>query len=101
MCSRDRVNADGYGHGAVGVARAALEGGATSLGVATLAEAVELRQAGLEAPVLVLGNLSQVEELRHCLRWRLMPPLSSMPEALLCQNLASPSARSRAGQHKL
>ena len=67
------VKADGYGHGAVAVARAALEGGATSLGVATLAEAVELRQAGVEAPVLVLGNLSQVEELRHCLRWRLMP----------------------------
>ena len=95
------VKADGYGHGAVAVARAALEGGATSLGVATLAEAVELRQAGVEAPVLVLGNLSQVEELRHCLRWRLMPTLSSMREALLCQNLASGSGRSMAVQLKL
>ena len=53
------VKADGYGHGAVAVARAALEGGASSLGVATLSEAVELRQAAIEAPVLVLGNLSQ------------------------------------------
>ena len=95
------VKADGYGHGAVAVARAALEGGATSLGVATLAEAVELRQAGVEAPVLVLGNLSQVEELRHCLRWRLMPTLSSMREALLCQNLASAAGRSMAVQLKL
>ena len=58
------VKADGYGHGAVAVARAALQGGAASLGVATLAEGVELRQEGIQAPVLVLGNLTQVEELR-------------------------------------
>ena len=95
------VKADGYGHGAVAVARAALEGGASSLGVATLSEAVELRQAAIEAPVLVLGNLSQAEELRHCLRWRLMPTLSSMREALLCQNLASGSGQTMAVQLKL
>ncbi len=46
------VKADAYGHGAVPVARAALEGGASWLGVCTLAEALELRQAGLEAPTL-------------------------------------------------
>ncbi|MBB5871530.1 alanine racemase [Allocatelliglobosispora scoriae] len=46
------VKADGYGHGAVPCARAALEGGATWLGVCTLAEALELRAAGIEAPVL-------------------------------------------------
>ncbi len=45
------VKADGYGHGAVPVARAALRGGATLLGVATLAEAVSLRAAGIDAPV--------------------------------------------------
>ena len=42
------VKADGYGHGAETVARAALRGGAGSLGVATLAEGLELRRAGLE-----------------------------------------------------
>ncbi|MEJ5913734.1 alanine racemase [Pseudokineococcus sp. 1T1Z-3] len=46
------VKADGYGHGAVQVARAALAGGATWLGVAHLAEALELRAAGISAPVL-------------------------------------------------
>ncbi len=46
------VKADGYGHGAVGVARAALEAGATWLGVCTLDEAAELRAAGIAAPVL-------------------------------------------------
>ena len=87
------VKADGYGHGAVPVARAAASGGASCFGVATLQEGVELRQAGVEHPVLVLGNLTQPEELRTCLHWRLMPTLSSMREALLCQNLASGTGR--------
>ena len=87
------VKADGYGHGAVPVARAAATGGASCFGVATLQEGVELRQAGIEHPVLVLGNLTQPEELRTCLHWRLMPTLSSMREALLCQNLASGTGR--------
>ena len=95
------VKADGYGHGAETVARAAICGGATSLGVATLQEGIELRRAGLELPVLVLGNLIQVEDLRACLHWQLMPTLSSMREALLCQNLASGSGRRFAVQLKL
>ena len=87
------VKADGYGHGAVPVAQAALAGGARCFGVATLAEGVQLRQAGIRAPVLVLGNLIQTEELRSCLRWQLMPTLSGMREALLCQNLAAATGR--------
>ncbi|MFI5935674.1 alanine racemase [Actinoplanes sp. NPDC051494] len=46
------VKADGYGHGMVPAARAALAGGATWLGVATLDEALALRGAGITAPVL-------------------------------------------------
>ncbi len=46
------VKADGYGHGAVPVARAALEAGAGWLGVCTLDEALDLRAAGIDAPVL-------------------------------------------------
>ncbi|HTR69574.1 MAG TPA: alanine racemase [Mycobacteriales bacterium] len=46
------VKADGYGHGAVASARAALDGGARWLGVATVAEALELRAAGIDAPAL-------------------------------------------------
>ncbi|MDM7952281.1 MAG: alanine racemase [Cyanobium sp. CZS 25K] len=95
------VKADAYGHGALAVARAALEAGAACFGVATLAEGVQLRRAGLSAPVLVLGNLTQPEELRSCLRWQLMPTLSSMREALLCQNLASGSGRAMTVQLKL
>lgn len=50
------VKADGYGHGAVPVARAALDAGATWLAVAQAAEAVPLRDAGLDARVLVLSE---------------------------------------------
>jgi alanine racemase len=48
------VKADGYGHGAVQSARAALAGGATWLGVALVEEAVALRVAGIDAPILTL-----------------------------------------------
>lgn len=48
------VKANGYGHGAVPVAGAALEAGATWLGVALVEEGVRLRDAGITAPILVL-----------------------------------------------
>ena len=46
------VKADGYGHGATRVSRAALAAGATELGVATIAEALALRADGITAPIL-------------------------------------------------
>lgn len=46
------VKADGYGHGAVAVARAALAAGAAELGVATVGEALALRAGGVSAPVI-------------------------------------------------
>jgi len=49
------VKADGYGHGATQVARAALDAGADWLAVALVSEAAELRRAGFLGPVLVLG----------------------------------------------
>jgi alanine racemase len=50
------VKADAYGHGAVPVARAAVEAGAAWLGVALVEEALELRAAGIPAPLLVLSE---------------------------------------------
>jgi len=50
------VKADAYGHGAVPAARVFLEAGAWGLGVSSVAEGVELRRAGIEAPVVVLGG---------------------------------------------
>jgi alanine racemase len=50
------VKAQGYGHGAVPVARAALEAGATGLGVALVEEGIELREAHVDAPIFVLSE---------------------------------------------
>ncbi|HTX12501.1 MAG TPA: alanine racemase [Solirubrobacteraceae bacterium] len=55
------VKANGYGHGAVPVARAALDAGARLLAVATAEEAAELRAGGIEASVLVMGAISDQE----------------------------------------
>ncbi|HUE28151.1 MAG TPA: alanine racemase, partial [Solirubrobacteraceae bacterium] len=63
------VKADGYGHGAAHAARAALAGGARQLAVATAAEALELRDAGIDSPVLVMGAIS-AEELPDALAAR-------------------------------
>jgi alanine racemase len=49
------LKADGYGHGALKVARTVLHNGATMLGVATVSEATPLREAGITAPILVFG----------------------------------------------
>jgi len=70
------VKADGYGHGDVAVARAALEAGATWLGVALVEEGLTLRDAGIEAPILVLSELppgSEPVALAH----RLTPTVAS------------------------
>ena len=58
------VKANGYGHGAVPVARAALQAGASWLGVATVAEAEELREAAIAAPLLIFGPLTGAELTR-------------------------------------
>ncbi len=50
------VKADGYGHGALHVARAALHAGADRLGVATLDEGIELREAGVTGPIQLLSE---------------------------------------------
>ncbi len=66
------VKADGYGHGAVSVGRAALEAGAEGLCVALVAEGVELRRAGLDAPILVLSE-QPIDLARTMVEHRLTP----------------------------
>ncbi len=62
------VKADAYGHGAVAIAHHAVRCGISALGVGTSAEALELRQAGIRLPILVLGTIVEEEAasaLRH------------------------------------
>lgn len=56
------VKADGYGHGAAAVSRAALASGARRLAVATPTEGQELRRAGIAAPILVVGAFMPGQE---------------------------------------
>jgi alanine racemase len=70
------VKADGYGHGAVVAARAALAGGAACCGVALVEEGLELRNAGIEAPILVLSEFPPGAEA-IALAHRLTPSLYS------------------------
>lgn len=60
------VKADGYGHGATDVARAALGAGAQWLGVAQVGEARRLRAAGIDAPILLLSE-PRPDEIDHAL----------------------------------
>ncbi|MBE6103695.1 MAG: alanine racemase, partial [Erysipelotrichaceae bacterium] len=55
------VKANGYGHGAVRVARVMEEEGIIDFGVACLDEALELRKAGIESSILVLGYVDKAE----------------------------------------
>jgi len=66
------VKADGYGHGMVEVARAALAGGARRLGVSTVEEGVALRTAGLTCAVLVMGVMDE-EQAPEVVAQRLTP----------------------------
>lgn len=71
------VKANAYGHGAAPVARAALEAGAARLAVHRLNEAVELRKAGLTAPILIMGY-TPPEAAEEVLRWELTPSLITL-----------------------
>ena len=70
------VKANAYGHGAVRVSQILLACGARRLGVATIAEGVELRQAGLTAPILVMGG-GLSDDLGALLEHDLTPVLTS------------------------
>jgi alanine racemase len=70
------VKADGYGHGAVPVARAAIDGGATWLAVALVEEGVILRQAGIDVPILLLSE-PPVDGMAEAVARRLVPTVYS------------------------
>jgi alanine racemase len=74
------VKANAYGHGAVPVSRAALEGGATRLAVHRSLEGMQLRQAGIAAPILILGYTLPAES-GQVVRWDLTPTVNSKPQA--------------------
>jgi alanine racemase len=81
------VKADAYGHGAVTVAKAALLSGATWLGVATVPEGIQLREAGITAPILLLGAAQTEEQIQAIANWQLQPTLCSPKQALVFSDI--------------
>ena len=77
------VKADAYGHGATMVARIALEAGASGLCVATLQEGIQLREAGIEAPILLLGAINTPEQVKAIAHWKLEPTICTPQQALI------------------
>jgi alanine racemase len=70
------VKADAYGHGSAAVARTAVESGVDRLGVATLTEAVELREAGVHSPIQILG-CSFPEQAEDIVRYNIVQTVSN------------------------
>lgn len=81
------VKADAYGHGAVGVSRALAAAGVDWLGVALLEEGAEVRRAGVDVPILVLGT-ARPAKISLYRRYRLTPTVSSLAELALWSDWA-------------
>jgi alanine racemase len=76
------VKADAYGHGAIDVAQTALAEGVEWLAVATIPEGIELRQANIIAPILVLGAINSDLQVREIVKWALQPTICSIEQAI-------------------
>jgi len=83
------VKADGYGHGAVDVARAALDAGAAGLAVALVEEGVALRDAGLPGPILLLSQ-QPFEQLTELVAAELTPTVYTAEYAAALSAVAVP-----------
>jgi alanine racemase len=81
------VKADGYGHGAVRIARTLVDAGVDSLAVACLEEAVVLRNAGIAAPIALLEGVLSVEEAREAARLHLQIVVHDPQQLALLESL--------------
>jgi alanine racemase len=82
------VKANGYGHGATPVAETALDNGASRLAVHRTLEGVQLRQAGITAPILIMGYTLPAQS-ETIVRWDLTPTVNTPEQAQTLSNSAS------------
>ncbi len=95
------VKADAYGHGAVSVAKTVFQAGAEWLAVATLPEGIELREAGIKQPILLLGAIHTAEEVQAIAHWQMQPTLCTPQQALLFSETLNQLDQSLAVQIKI
>jgi alanine racemase len=75
------VKADAYGHGAIDIARTVVAEGVEWLAVATVTEGIELRQAGIIAPILILGAVNSHVQVQAISEWELQPTICNIEQA--------------------
>ncbi len=95
------VKADAYGHGAVQVSRVLAEEGTDMLGVATIEEGIELREAGIDTPVLVLGSVYPFENYSYMIDYNLTPIVASLQSAEALENAARTAGRGHPAHMKV
>ncbi|MEI6331998.1 MAG: alanine racemase [Pseudanabaena sp. ELA645] len=83
------VKADAYGHGAIDVSQVAIASGAAWLGVATIPEGIQLRRAGITAPIVVLGASNGVDEIKAIAEYRIQPTICNSKQALIYHEVLS------------
>ena len=81
------VKANGYGCGAIEVAKIAISNGAARLAVARVEEGIELRKAGIEVPIQVLSAIP-VDSISDVIDWKIIPSLASLELAKKVSNIA-------------
>ena len=96
------VKADGYGHGDVPVAEAAVEAGASWLAVALVEEGVRLREAGIDAPILLLSE-PPLSDATEVVRWNLTPTVyrQDFVEALRAAGADRVQVKVDTGMHRV
>lgn len=94
------VKANAYGHGAVRVAQALMEGGADYLAVATLPEALELRAAFPDYPIMIMGHTPD-RLLSHVVRRRITQTVFSYSQAAILNEIAMETGTSARIQIKV
>ncbi len=97
------VKANAYGHGAVTVAKTAIAAGASGLCVATLQEGIELRTAGVQAPIMMFGVPRTPAEIQTAFAHNLEWTISDRCQISLCQTAVrqNPSGKQAAQPHNL
>ena len=81
------LKADAYGHGAVSLAPVAVKNGVSAIGVSSLEEAIQLRDAGLKAPILILGGIYPLENFEVALRNNVTPTVASLDAAQFLEKI--------------
>lgn len=81
------VKANGYGHDAIEVSKVFLNNGADRLAVATLSEAIQLRKAGLKAPILILGYTPNYQ-MKELIKNNIIATIYTLEQAKVLSNIA-------------